>query len=51
MQPRQVRKHSPAQTSFRRFAVIAQCHDVQRLPGDTDGFSVQGELLDAVQLP
>jgi hypothetical protein len=37
--------------SFSTFAVIARCHEVQRLTGDTDGFLVKGELLDVVQLP
>jgi hypothetical protein len=33
------------------FGVIARCHEVQRLSGDDEGFSVKGELLDAIQLP
>ena len=35
---------------FSSFAVVARCHEVQRLPGDEAGFSVKGELLDALQL-
>jgi hypothetical protein len=34
-----------------RFAVIARCHEVQRLSGEDGGFSVKGELLDTIQLP
>jgi hypothetical protein len=33
------------------FAVLARCHEVQRMNGDGNGFSVKGELLDAIQLP
>jgi hypothetical protein len=33
------------------FVVVARCHEVQRLPGDDEGFSVKGELLEAIPLP
>jgi hypothetical protein len=33
-----------------QFAVIARCHDVQRLGGDVEGFSVKGELLEVISL-
>jgi hypothetical protein len=36
---------------FSSFAVVARCHEAQRLTGDDEGFSVKGEFLDAVQLP
>lgn len=36
---------------FSSFAIVARCHEVQRLSGEESKFSVKGELLDAVQLP
>lgn len=33
------------------FAVIARCHEVQRLAGEVGEFLARGELLDAVKLP
>ena len=33
------------------FAVVARCHEVQRLTGDDAGFLVRGELLEAMRLP
>jgi hypothetical protein len=36
---------------YSHFAVVARCHEVQRLSGEDGGFSVKGELLDAIKLP
>jgi hypothetical protein len=33
------------------FAVVARCREVQRLSEEDGGFSVKGELLDALRLP
>jgi hypothetical protein len=36
---------------YSQFVVVARCREVQRLSGDSEGFSVKGELLDAIELP
>jgi hypothetical protein len=47
--PEQVKKFTDAKGDL--FFAVARCHQVQRTASDDGSFSVEGDLLDVVQLP